>query len=72
MEQKTYIHKKICLCKKCSGTGVEVFYAKDDVRQEYPLQRKCPQCNGTGRVIVYGERTLKIEPYEPEPTVTTV
>lgn len=72
MEQKSYIHKKICLCKKCSGTGVEVFYAKDDVRQEYPLQRKCPQCNGTGRVIVSGERILSIEPYDPGLPATTV
>lgn len=71
MEQKTYIHKKISLCKKCSGTGIEVFYSKDDILQRHPLQRKCPQCNGSGRVIVSGERTLIIEPYEPESGETT-
>ena len=71
MEQTTHYHEKICLCRKCKGTGIEVFYSKTDYRQEYPLKRVCPQCNGTGRVVVSGTRVLNVVPYEPgKPTDT--
>ena len=71
MEQTTYYHEKICLCKKCKGTGIETFYAKSDLLNRHPLQRKCPQCNGTGRVVVSGTRVLNVVPYEPgQPTDT--
>lgn len=71
MEQTTYYHEKICLYKKCKGTGIETFYAKTDYRKEYPLKRKCSQCNGTGRVVVSGQRVLNVVPYEPgKPTDT--
>lgn len=71
MEQTTYYHEKICLCKKCKGTGEEFLYAKTDYRKEYPLKCKCPQCNGTGRVVVSGKRVLNVVPYEPgKPTDT--
>lgn len=72
MEQKTYIHKKICLCRKCSGTGIIITYETRDVRRLKPQRQKCPQCCGTGRVIVSGEKTLNVEPYEPEQPAATV
>lgn len=73
MEQKTYIHKKICLCRNCQGTGIEITYREKDLLKREPIRQRCPQCNGSGRVIVYGERTLKIVPYEPgKPTDTNV
>lgn len=71
MEQTTYYHEKICLCKKCKGIGIEVFYSKTDYRKEYPLKRKCTQCNGTGRVVVSGQRVLNVVPYEPEQQTNT-
>ena len=65
MEQRTIYHKKICLCRKCKGTGVEIFYAKTDTINRFPLKRECPQCKGSGRVVVSGERVLNVEPYGP-------
>ena len=65
MEQKTYIHKKICLCRKCSGTGIITTYEPRDVRLLNPHRQQCPQCRGTGRVVVSGEKILNVEPYEP-------
>lgn len=67
MEQKTFYHKRICLCRKCKGTGKETFFATTDVQRRYPLQRTCKQCNGSGRVEVSGERILRIEPYDATP-----
>ena len=68
MKKEIYIHKKICLCRKCGGTGIETYYNITDLLNKMPLERTCSQCNGTGRVVVYGERILNIEPYEPKST----
>ena len=65
MEQVTYYHKKICLCKICAGTGYVIKYPPHDYRHEHPERLKCEQCNGSGRVVVSGKRVLEIEPYEP-------
>lgn len=66
--EKTYIHRRVCLCRQCRGTGRTVFFAEKDYRHEYPLQKICPQCGGSGRVWLSGEVVKKIEPYdEPEP-----
>lgn len=66
--EKTYIHRRVCLCRQCRDTGRTVFFAEKDYRHEYPLQKVCPQCGGSGRVWLSGEVVKKIEPYdEPEP-----
>lgn len=66
--EKTYTHRRVCLCRQCRGTGRTVFFAEKDYRHEYPLQKVCPQCGGSGRVWLSGEVVKKIEPYdEPEP-----
>ena len=71
MEQTTHYHEKICLCKKCKGAGEITFFAEKDYQERYPLKKKCPQCNGTGRVVVSGKRVLNVVPYEPgKPTDT--
>lgn len=38
--EKTYIHRRVCLCRQCGGTGTVTVYAEKDVRREYP-SRKC-------------------------------
>lgn len=68
MEQVTYYHKKICLCKECEGTGYIIKYSPHDYRKENPIKFKCSQCKGTGRVVVSGKRVLEVEPYEPTNT----
>lgn len=75
MEQTTHYHEKICLCKKCKGTGRETYYNITDLLNKIPLERTCSQCNGTGRVVVSGTRVLNVVPYEPgkpADTATTV
>lgn len=63
--EKTIIPKRICVCRKCSGTGMVTEYDSRDIRRKYPHTRTCPQCNGSGRVYVCGEVRKFIEPYEP-------
>lgn len=62
--EKTNIHKRICICRECNGTGTVVKYDLKDVRRLNPQIETCPQCNGSGRVWVSGEVIKKIEPYE--------
>ena len=67
-EEKNYIHRRVCLCRQCGGTGIVIEYEEKDVRREYPQQKVCPQCQGSGRIWLSGEVTKYIEPYaEPEP-----
>ena len=66
--EKTYIHRRVCLCRQCGGTGSVTVYAEKDVRREYPQQKVCPQCQGSGRIWLSGTVIKQIEPYaEPEP-----
>lgn len=46
--EKTYIHRRVCLCRQCAGTGKITFFAEKDYRHEYPLKKVCPQCEGSG------------------------
>ena len=65
MIEKRYIHKRICVCKKCKGTGEIVEYDSKDYRHEYPHEKICTQCDGTGRVVISGEINIRVEAYEP-------
>lgn len=50
---------KVCLCKDCGGTGKII---KGVFRQA----TVCPQCEGSGRVLVKCDMTLDIRPYKEE------
>lgn len=53
---KTEVNRppRVAICQDCRGTG------------ESPLGAGiCPQCEGSGRVIVSSVTTLKIRPYRP-------
>ena len=60
--EKTYIHRRVCLCRQCGGTGSVTVYAEKDVRREYPQQKVCPQCQGSGRIWLSGQVVKNIEP----------
>lgn len=59
--QVTHVTKpeKVALCRACHGTGTvnsgKLFTKSTET---------CPQCHGSGRVLVSCEMTLRIRPYE--------
>lgn len=57
---------KVALCRACHGTGViqrtRIFRKKKvNITEE-----SCPQCGGSGRVIVSAKMELDIQPYNPK------
>lgn len=50
---------KIALCRRCRGKG--------EVADRYTGigNTICPQCQGSGRVVVACEMKINIEPYKP-------
>ncbi len=50
---------KVSLCRLCKGTGMVPAGAPQRVPE------RCPQCEGSGRVIVSCEMTIDIRPYRP-------
>ena len=63
MNLKRYKHPKVCLCKRCQGTGKLVTM---DARQEKEKRTQCPSCQGSGRVVVSAVLDLTITPYDPQ------
>ncbi len=52
---------RVALCRECGGSGVVIsgrFIRKEEI---------CPQCEGSGRVIVSSKTTLDIRPYKEQP-----
>ncbi len=49
---------KIALCRECHGTGI---IRRVDGNQ---IGGTCPQCEGSGRVMVSYKMTLDIRPYK--------
>ena len=47
--------EKVALCRECHGTGKVT---------KLGFSRKCPNCDGSGRVLVSCEMTLHIRPYK--------
>lgn len=47
--------EKIALCRVCHGTGMVT---------KLGLSGKCPNCDGSGRVLVSCEMRLYIRPYK--------
>ncbi len=50
--------EKVALCRECHGTGVVT------VGKLLRKQKACPQCEGSGRVLVSCEMKLDIRPYK--------
>ncbi len=47
--------EKVALCRECHGTGKVT---------KLGFPRKCPNCDGSGRVLVSCEMKLHIRPYK--------
>jgi predicted methyltransferase len=48
-------------CRGCKGTGVSIFYVKDDVRKRsHKMDMACRLCNGTGKIRPSLERLWEI------------
>lgn len=56
MIQQVEKSPKVALCRNCYGTGFVVS----------GILRKCPQCEGSGRVTVSAKITYDIRPYKVE------
>lgn len=55
MKKRVRKGEKIALCRECHGTGKVT---------KLGLSMKCPNCEGSGRVLVSCEMTLHIRPYK--------
>lgn len=44
--EKTYIHRRVCLCRQCGGTGSVTVYAEKDFQHQYPEHKVCPPMPG--------------------------
>lgn len=51
---------KVALCRMCKGRGI----VPTEAPKRYP--EPCPQCEGSGRVMVSCEMTLDLRPYRPK------
>lgn len=47
--------EKVALCRECHGTGVVT---------KHGISVRCPNCEGSGRVLVSCEMKLRIRPYK--------
>ncbi len=61
MIQEVSKSPKIALCRKCHGTG----YYRHIETDSSSSVRPCPQCEGSGRVLVSCKMHLDIRPYKP-------
>ena len=64
--EKRYIHKRISICRACKGTGKIVTFDRLDILRRNPKSFTCTQCGGTGRVVIQGETTINVEPFNPD------
>lgn len=55
MKKEVTKSEKIALCRECHGTGKI---------SRLGFSKKCPQCGGSGRVLVSCNMTLDIRPYQ--------
>nr|DAY06860.1 MAG TPA: antitermination protein [Caudoviricetes sp.] len=61
MIQEVSKSPKIALCRKCRGIG---YYRHIETDCSSSV-RPCPQCEGSGRVLVSCKMHLDIRPYKP-------
>ncbi|WP_321517461.1 hypothetical protein [uncultured Bacteroides sp.] len=64
MEKKRYKHARICICRKCQGTGTVTQYASEDILHMNPKTVACDLCNCNGRVLVDSVTTTTIKPLQ--------
>lgn len=50
---------KVALCRKCHGTGLF-----PDKKDDAIIMKQCPQCEGSGRVMVSAVIEYDIRPYK--------
>lgn len=60
--EKKYKHPKVALCHRCGGMG---FLTRLDDRGENEVTRTCPDCEGSGRVVVSAVMEVTVDPYRP-------
>ena len=58
--------EKVALCRECHGTGkvTKLGFIPEQSPPTRSLSRKCPNCDGSGRVLVSCEMKLHIRPYK--------
>lgn len=61
--EKRYKHPKVALCRRCGGMG---FLVRLDEREENEYTDTCPDCRGSGRVMVSAVMEVTVSPYIPE------
>ena len=66
MKERTYIKKRVCVCRTCQGTGAVAIYRKNDLRKMRPIMMRCEVCEGSGRVTVEGTVEKEVLPYHGE------
>lgn len=49
---------RVAICRTCSGTGMIENFTQPDGRMT------CPQCEGSGRVVVSCKMMVDIRPYQ--------
>ena len=66
MIKETTKPEKIALCRECHGTGkvTKPGFIPEQSSPTRSLSMKCPNCEGSGRVLVSCEMTLHIRPYK--------
>lgn len=60
--ERRYKHPKITLCYKCAGSGI---YSHMDENDRNEVSETCPDCNGSGRLVVSGVVEVTLQPYVP-------
>lgn len=61
--EKRYKHPKVALCRRCGGRGC---LTRLDEREENEITETCPDCLGSGRVVVSAVIDVTVIPYIPE------
>ncbi|WP_455670467.1 molecular chaperone DnaJ [Phocaeicola faecalis] len=61
--EKKYKHPKVALCRYCGGRG---YLVSLDEREENEIIKTCPDCQGSGRVVVSAVMEVTVAPYRPE------
>lgn len=60
MKQAVTKAPKIAICRACHGTGTSAASRFNHTREV------CPQCEGSGRVVVKCSMEIDIRPYKPK------